>query len=111
MVTRFSDLCTWDKSHYAPATVYCTLQASPNRHNDSVPYRILGNTTVAQNGTAAFTGLVVNGKPGDTVTLVFRTQVDGMRLLGTDKAHKCFKSVPHLQYVPCNSLVPAVCGM
>lgn len=38
-------------------------------------YRILGNTTVAQNGTARFTGLVVNGKPGETVTLIFRTQV------------------------------------
>jgi hypothetical protein len=66
-----------------PATASCCLQASPNHHNDSVPYRILGNTTVAQNGTAAFTGLVVNGKPGDTVTLVFRTQVGERGLLGT----------------------------
>jgi hypothetical protein len=45
-------------------------QASPG----SVPYRIFGNTTQAQNGTARFTGLTVNGKPGDTVTLLFSTQ-------------------------------------
>lgn len=30
---------------------------------------------MAQNATARFTGLVVNGRPGETVTLTFRTQV------------------------------------
>lgn len=50
------------------------LQAIAEATPGSVPYRIFGNTTTAQNGTARFTGLTVNGLPGDTVTLVFRTQ-------------------------------------
>lgn len=50
------------------------LQALAEARQGAVPYRIFGNTTQAQNGTARFTGLTVNGKPGDTVNLVFTTQ-------------------------------------
>lgn len=51
------------------------LQARVNMSSSSIaPYRLFGNTTTAQDGVAKFTGLTVNGKPGDTVTLVFRTQ-------------------------------------
>jgi len=51
------------------------LQARVNMSSSSTaPYRLFGNTTTAQDGVAKFTGLTVNGKPGDTVTLVFRTQ-------------------------------------
>ena len=72
---RLGDLPGSDRK-LLPPTPCATVQASAEHHNASaVPFRIFGNTTVAQNGTAAFTGLVVNGKPGDTVTLTFRTQV------------------------------------
>lgn len=79
-------LCTCYPKHATKLKAHCmpltnvvptpspplTMQAVAD--SKGVSYRIFGNTTQAQNGVARFTGLTVNGKPGDTVRLTFRTQ-------------------------------------
>jgi hypothetical protein len=64
------------------------VQASVVTADGATPVRIFGNTTQAQNGTARFTGLTINGKPNDTVTLTFRTQ-NGLTITRQVELRRC----------------------
>ena len=74
--------------HLRPSFAVCTrMQALAQAQG--VPFRILGNSTQAQDGVAKFTGLTVEGKPGDTVTLTFRSQ-NGLTVTREVVLRKCY---------------------